>query len=480
MTLSPIATVILVAHWLIIIGLSLRVIERRAAVGVSLAWLAVVFSTPFVGIGAYLLFGEKRLSRRRAARIAANARELAVWQQESLLRHPRQASMIEAAEPIGRLAEQVFGFPAMAGNDVELLHGYERIFDAIVADIDRARESCQVCFYIWHDGGRTSDVAEALIRAAGRGVRCRALGDAVGSQTFLAGATVARLRTSGVAVLAALPTGPLQALFSRTDLRNHRKIIVVDDRVAYTGSQNLADPRYFMQDAGAGEWVDAMVRVSGPAVAALDGVFELDWAVESGARFEPPGAQPEPSAAKGSIVQAAPSGPYMRPEGIHQLLLTAIYAARRELIITTPYFIPDESMLTALLSAALRGVAVTLIVPARSDSLLIRYAGVAHFDDLLSAGVRIAQFKDGLLHTKSLTIDGDVSVFGSVNLDMRSLWLNFEISLLVYDRDFTGRLRALQGEYLADSEELELEAWRRRPRSRRLAENTLRLLGPLL
>jgi cardiolipin synthase len=147
---------------------------------------------------------------------------------------------------------------------------------------------------------------------------------------------------------------------------------------------------------------------------------------------------------------------------------------------TTPYFVPDESILTALLSAALRGVKVTLIVPARSDSMLVRHASVAHFDDLVSAGVEIALFNGGLLHTKSLTIDGATSVLGSVNLDMRSLWLNFEISLLVYDRELTGRLRSLQHSYLRDARRLDLDVWRRRPAWRRLVENTCRLAGPLL
>jgi len=175
-----------------------------------------------------------------------------------------------------------------------------------------------------------------------------------------------------------------------------------------------------------------------------------------------------------------PSGPDLRPEAIHQLLLTAIYSARHDLVMTTPYFVPEESMLTALLSAALRGVDVTLIVPARNDSLLVRYASVAHFDDLMSAGARIALFNGGLLHTKSLTIDGSTSVFGSVNLDMRSLWLNFEISLLVYDPDFTGRLRTLRDVYLADSRMLDLASWRRRPAWCRFTEDACRLLGPLL
>ena len=303
----------------------------------------------------------------------------------------------------------------------------------------------------------------------------------MGSEAFLEGATVRRLREAGVELRAALPTGPLRTLFARADLRNHRKIVVIDDRVAYTGSQNLVDPRFFKQESGVGQWVDAMARLTGPAAASLDAVFRLDWSVETGSPFEPPPAAAlDASRAGSSLVQVVPSGPDLRPEAIHQLLLTAIYSARRELVMTTPYFVPDEAMLTALLSAALRGVDVTLIVPARNDSLMVRYASVAHFDDLLSAGARIALFNGGLLHTKSLTIDGETSLFGSVNLDMRSLWLNFEITLFVYDPAFTLRLRALQQAYMRDADLVDPEVWRRRPAWHRFAENSFRLLSPLL
>ncbi len=470
------STTILVAHWVIVIGLSLRVITRRSPVGVSVAWIAVMFSVPFVGVALYLLFGESRLGRRRVARTAVSLEAVRRWQVGL-----RQPDAETATAPLDRLAERVLGFPALTGNDIALLDNFHAIFDAIVADIDRAREKCHLSFYIWHEGGRTIDVVNALLRAARRGVQCRALADAMGSKRFLAGDLARQLRKGGVEFRAILTTGPVRAFFSRADLRNHRKIVVIDDRVAYTGSQNLVDPRFFMQQSDAGEWVDAMVRLTGPAVVALDGVFELDWSVESGSAFEPPAVSAAASAPlPGLAVQVVPSGPDLGPAAIQRLLLTAIYAARRELVMTTPYFVPDDSMLTALISAALRGVDVTLIVPARNNSLLVRHASAANFDDLLSVGIRIALFKGGLLHTKSLAIDGETSIFGSVNLDMRSLWLNSEISLFVYDAGFTDRLQALQNRYLADSDLLDLAAWRRRPRWRRLTEDAFRLLGPLL
>lgn len=482
MNLQILSPTLLAAHWLIVVALFIRVIMMRPPVGVSLAWLAVISGAPFVGAVAYLLFGERRLGRQRAARVAAAIDSVKQWMAALGNSWGAGSTQTDAAgEPMRRHAENVLGFPALPGNQIELLDNFQTVFDAIIADIDGAQRRCHVCFYIWHEGGRVAEVVDALVRAAGRGVQCRALADAMGSKAFLNGDSARRLRQAGVEVVAALPTGPLRTLFVRQDLRNHRKIVVIDECVAYTGSQNLVDPRFFKQDAGVGEWVDAIVRITGPVAAVLDSVFALDWSVETGGKYQLPivranGTRP----LAGSVVQVVPSGQDLRPEAILQLLLTAIYSARRELVMTTPYFVPDDSMLTALLSAALRGVDVTLIVPARIDSVLVRHASVAHFDDLMSAGVKIALFKGGLLHTKSLTIDGEFSVFGSVNLDMRSLWLNFEISVFIYDAAFTQQLRALQITYLGNSDRLDPGAWRQRPAWRRFTENTFRLLGPIL
>ncbi len=481
MTAAAISTALLATHWLIVVALSIRVIVRRIPIGFAMAWLAVIFALPFAGAALYLLFGERRLGRERRARTDRLRPGLAAWQERlaTAAHHPVHAT----AALLDRLAGRALGFPTLAANELDLLDGYEAIFDAIIADIDRARATCHMGFYIWFEGGRANDVVDALVRAAGRGVECRVLADAVGSKVFLRGARVGLLRGAGVKVVTALPTGLVRSLFVRADLRNHRKVVVIDGEVAYTGSQNLVDPRHFKQGAGVGPWVDAVARVRGPAVGVLAGVFLYDWCVETGEAFEPPPPpEPEPAEARGdgSAAQVVPSGPGHHPETIHQLLLSAIYAARRELVLTTPYFVPDESILTALLSVAQSGVDVTLIVPAENDSFLVRYASVAPFDELLAAGVRIALFKGGLLHTKAITIDREVAVFGSVNLDMRSLWLNFEISLFVYDKGFAERLRALQGEYLKRCETLDPDVWRRRPLSHRFAEDTLRLLGPLL
>jgi cardiolipin synthase A/B len=479
-----ISTFVLAGHWTIIVGLSIRVIMRRAPIGISLAWLTVVFSVPLGGAVLYLLFGEKRLGARRRQRLGENSRARATWL-TTLCDEYRDATLAgeSLGESLERQAQEASGFPVLPANALELLAGHEAFFDRLIHDIDRARIGVDLAFYIWHPGGRVDDVANALVRATRRGVRCRALADAVGSKAFSRSETFARLCDAGIELVDTLPTGLFRMLFARADLRNHRKIVVIDEHIAYAGSQNMVDPRFFKLEADVGEWVDAMVRIAGPAAMALDSVFGLDWAVETGTEFAEPAsfsAGAGSGARRDTLVQIVPSGPDAHPEAIHWSLLTAIYSARHEIVLSTPYFVPDESILTAFLSASRRGVAVTLIVPARNDSMFVRHASVAHYDELMAAGVRIARFTGGLLHTKSMTVDGEVSLFGSVNLDMRSFWLNFEISLIVYDREFARRLRSLQDSYLGSSEWVDPEAWSRRPARAAFVANTFRLLGPLI
>jgi len=232
-----------------------------------------------------------------------------------------------------------------------------------------------------------------------------------------------------------------------------------------------------------GQWVDAMVRMRGPAVEGLAVTFVEDWELETAEGIEQVVATDdvrpiEPCGT--SAVQVVPSGPLVRIEAIQQIILMAIYAARKELILTTPYFVPDETLVTALISAARRGVEVTVLIPARVDSVLVRLASQAHKGELISAGVRVALFRGGLLHTKSIMVDGEFSLFGSLNLDARSLHLNFEITLAVYDAGFTGELRELQQSYIAQSDLINFDQWQARSRVRRLVENTARLVSPLL
>ncbi len=476
--------VLVSAHVSLQFVLAFRVMMRRRSVGESLSWFLVIFVFPLVGPLAYLLMGELRLGSRREKRFVNLFPPIEKWLKQLNHRFRMEWDNVgDECEPLARLAQLSLGLPALPGNQLELIGEWQEVFRRLVADIDAAEKTCHLEFYIWHPGGTAGEVAEALLRAEERGVQCRVLVDAMGSREFLRSEVAEKLRTGGVEVIPALPGGIFRMPFVRFDLRMHRKIVVIDGRVAYTGSLNLVDPRYFKQDSGVGQWIDAMVRMEGPAVEALAITFLADWYVESDYELEQlrdsGAAQPQQQVGQ-CAVQALPSGPAYRNESIEQILVMAIYAARKELVLTTPYFVPSEALLMALESAARRGVKVILIVPAEVDSRLVHYASQAFQGDLLDAGVLIAKFQGGLLHTKSVTIDGEMCLFGSLNLDPRSFRLNFEISLAIYNSAFTQRLRELQQSYLDQSELMNFESWKNRSLALKVAENCARLLGPLL
>jgi len=477
-------TIVFVADLAVRVGLSIRVIMRRLPVGVSLAWLFVILVFPFVGAFAYALLGELRLGRRRASRAAALHGPYRGWLNELTARaNAAWSALPRESQPLARLAEAAIGLPPVGGNRLELLGKWEPALRAIIRDIDAAETTCHLEFYIWNEGGLADEVGQALIRAAQRGVVCRLLVDDMGSRRFLRGQWAERLRQAGVQVHAALPARLWRAPFVRFDLRLHRKLVVIDGRVAYTGSLNLVDPRYFKQEAGVGEWIDAMVRIQGPVVEPLAITFLEDWSLETDTRIEElraTGGVRRLDECGTATVQVVPSGPADPAASMERVLLATIYQAQRELVLTTPYFVPDESMITALLSAAQRGVEVTLVLPARVDSKLVNLARRSFQNELAAAGARVMLFEAGLLHTKSVTVDGTTSLFGSLNLDPRSLHLNFELTLAVYDAAFTAELRALQESYCDLAQRLDPQRVARRPFQTRLLENSARLLGPLL
>lgn len=477
---------IIIVHAALMAAVTLRVLLRRPARGVALAWLLMALMLPYVGAILYFLIGERRISRGRAERLARMQGDFKKITAPHLAENRLQrgsAQLMPEQQPLERAAESFFGAPAFTGNRLSLGSHTLDMLKQIAADIDTAQRSVLVEFYIWNEGGLTRDVLEAVVRAARRGVKCLVLIDAMGAGSWWKGLEPGLLREAGVELRAALPVGLLHGIAGRTDLRLHRKIVVVDGGVAWTGSMNMVDPRFFKQDSGVGEWVDAMVRIEGPVAGVLAAVMISDWVAEGGVTLEDVLAETGlvPAAPKGSVsVQVLASGPGESGDGLLQLMLALINSARREVVLTTPYFVPEDSLITALRGAAARGVKVIVILPRRIDSLLVRHASRSFFDEVISAGAEIYEFKGGLLHTKSITVDGQHAMFGTANFDMRSLWLNYEVSLLVYDRDFVTDLRTLQQTYLDDADTVMLVPWAKRPVGARLIESTMRLLTPLL
>lgn len=480
------STILATLHILIVTGIAIRIIMRRPSPGVALAWLFIIGILPYVGAFLYLLIGERRISRSRAERIERRKKDYKLLVDRGISRgltavdwdrHPN------AARGMDRLGTRAIGFPTVCGSDGTLYSETAEILERIKDDIDRAESTILMEFYIWNEGGKADDIIEALIRASRRGVCCRILVDAMGAAPWWKGRQPARLREEGVLVKQALPVGIFRTLIDRTDLRLHRKIVVIDGRIAWTGSMNLVDPLFFKQDCNVGEWVDAMVRLEGSVVAPLALTMIGDWTQETGEPVEPiiqeldfDSLEP-----KGiGDVQVAPSGPGETEDGLLQMLLATINSAEEELVMTTPYLAPDESLLRAIRGAAARGVEVHVIVPEKVDSLLTRFASRSYYDELMDEGIQIHLYHGGLLHTKSITADQRITMFGTVNLDMRSIWINYEVALFVYSERFGEAVRKLQQSYIADAKQIDPEEWTQRPGWEKFVENTLRLTSPLL
>jgi cardiolipin synthase A/B len=461
----------------------LRVIQRRLPVGVAWAWLSIILFLPIGGTLLYLYLGEYRLGRRRLARLDSAALTIRGLVRTLAAKNSDDSVLKGSARSFARAVRGFFEAPLLDGNDLELLNDASEAFPRMIEDIDRSKVRCDMEFFIWSDGGRADEFAEALIRAAERGIACRILVDQVGSRAFLRGKIAKKLRASGVKIQAAMPVSFMRSLFARPDLRIHRKILIIDGAIAYTGSLNIADPLLFKLSVGVGEWVDAFCRIRGPAVQALGFVFLNDWCVETQTDLlvlEKEISFSDIAEKRGAKIQCLPSGPALKNSAIEEVLTMAIYSARHRLVLTTPYFVPSDPLLYALIAAARRGVKVTLIVPAKVDSRITQYASHAFYRELVEVGVQVALFNGGMLHTKSVVIDGIFSIFGSLNLDPRSLRINFEITLAIYDESFAEDLNALQMKYFKKSTLLEKSALESQRWPARLREDFARLASPLL
>jgi cardiolipin synthase len=392
-----------------------------------------------------------------------------------------EAKIPERHQHLFRVGKSISGFEPVGGNSAELLEDSNAVIDAMVADIDSAEDHVHLLFYIWLPDGNGCRVVEALKRAAARGVTCRAMADDLGSRNMIRSEHWGAMRDAGVHVAAALPIGNplLRPLKGRIDLRNHRKIVVIDGRITYCGSQNCADPEFRIKPKYA-PWVDAMMRFDGPIAAQNQRLFASDWMTYVDEDLDALLRQPISAPRPGIAAQVIGTGPTVRYSAMPEVFESLMYAARREMVVTTPYYVPDESMQNALCSAAYRGVDTTIVFPARNDSWIVAAASRSEYADLLAAGVKIYEYVGGLLHTKSLTIDGEVTLIGSANMDRRSFELNYENNILFFDPGLTVVVRQRQQDYIARSNPIDPQAVANWPMRRRLWNNTIAMLGPLL
>jgi cardiolipin synthase len=471
---STLAVLVLLADFAIRIGVGFVIIMRSAgSPAVRLAWLTVVLIVPVVGGPLYLLLGGIRLSKDRRRR----HREAYQWLRDQEWDDPPVSAIMPGRA--GALVEALGGDEPTTGNVLRLFAETDEASAALIEDIHAARERIDLLVYIYLDDATGRAVGEALIDAARRGIACRLLVDAFGSKRFLRSPLRKQLKAAGIHVLPALPVNLFGVALARLDHRNHRKIFVIDGRIGWTGSMNIASAAFDLKPKYA-PWVDVAVRVEGPAVFDLHTLFIEDWVVES---REDPGtlrmARPRPLESD-AIVQVLGTAPHRYPLALRELSVFGLLGGENQITMTTPYFVPDEVTVTALVSSARAGVPTTLIVPKRNDSPLVAAASRSFYERLLQAGVRLYEFRPGLLHAKTVTLGDDRSVISTANLDRRSYELNFEVTMFVVDLSFGEKLRALQEYYIANSDEVVLEKWQRRGGARRFAENLVGVMAPLL
>lgn len=473
--------------WLVLLLTFVDLVIRVIAVGVipgnrrpttAMAWLLGIFFVPFLGIILFLLFGNFKLSaRRRQQQAQVNERvragTSALADVESSYQGP------EWVKSAGELNQRLGSLPMVDGNKVELIPGYPDSIQAMTVAVRNAKRYVNAEFYIMSSDHVTDDLLTAMEEAAERGVEVRVLFDHIGTLRVRGYRNLLkRLRSGKIQWKRMLPLLPTHGQWRRPDLRNHRKIMVVDGLVAFSGSQNLIEPSYNnpKHKKVGREWVELMARLEGPIVTTLNVVFATDWLSETDESLEDQ-LRIEADWAPGNVTaQVVPSGPGFSTENNLRLFNTLIYSAQQRISICSPYFVPDDSLLYAITTAAQRGVDVELFVSEKGDQFLVHHAQRSYYEALLEAGVRIYLYKAPfVLHAKHFTIDDEVAVLGSSNMDMRSFSLNMEVSVMLLGADIVEKMRAVENTYRDISHELLLDDWVKRPLGARYVDNVARL-----
>jgi cardiolipin synthase len=462
------------AEWAVRLGMIVVVPFRRSPEAAK-GWLLLIFFEPTIGLILYALIGRPKLPQWRIQRhlefddlsrpiLERVAREPNIF-------HPDLGPELNKAV---KLAESLGELPILGGNSAEILSDYDALIERLIADIDAARDHVHLLFYIVADDAAMARIVEALANAVDRGVVCRILADSLGSRRYF-GRLLPRLEAAGILAEETMRVGLFRRA-GRLDLRNHRKIAVIDGQVGYTGSQNLVDSTFIPGLT----YEELNVRLTGPVALELQAVFVEDWYVETGEFLGDARYIPEARVTGDVAAQTLPSGPGYPRENNQRLIVSLIHAANRRICITMPYLIPDDGLQQALETAALRGVEVTLIVPLQIDQYLVGLGQRSYYDEMMEAGVRICRYGKRFLHAKCVTVDDTIAWIGSSNLDIRSFALNAEVVVLLYDDRVCARVAENQARYIRDGEMLSHETWRKRRPAIKVAENLARLLSPLL
>jgi cardiolipin synthase len=447
----------------------------------SIAWLLLIVVTPILGLVIFLLIGSPFVRGRRA-KVQAEANKVITERTAEIPDVPPGADIPVGVDSLFRLNRRLSYLPCVTGVSHGLFGDYNASINAMADAVKEAETRVHVEFFItiWDD--TTDGFFTALVEAVKRGVQVRLLYDDVASRRYPGFKEMnSKLTAAGIEWHEMMPIKPFKGKWRRPDLRNHRKLLVVDGKVAFMGSQNMIDSSYLLPgNIKVGRhWKDLNIKISGEIVTELEAVFAMDWYTETGERLgaelelvnDPDGAVP---------MQLLPSGPgYLTIPNL-RLFTGLVHRAQQSLSLTSPYFVPDDSLLEAITTAAYRGVAVELFVSEQADQFVVQHAQASYYDVLLEAGVRIYQYpKPTVLHAKHFTVDDMVGIIGSSNMDYRSFGLDYEITLMSTGQQFVADLHAVADEYRAVCRELTLAEWRQRPKGQRYVDNVMRLVSAL-
>ncbi len=462
--------------------LAIIVIPRNRRPTAAMAWLLAIYFIPIIGILLFLLIGNPRLPRKRRKK-QQQINDYIRSTSEGLEFGTLRPNAPDWFRSLVKLNRNLGALPIAGDNGATLIYDYQESIDAMADAIRTAQAYVHVEFYILQADAATDGFFSALEEVAARGVKVRVLLDhwANRSKPFYK-QTLRRLDAMGAEWHLMLPVQPHRGRYQRPDLRNHRKLLVVDGRVAFMGSQNITDSTYNLRkNLRRGlHWVDLMARIDGPIVSSINAVFLSDWYSETDEVVQ--GIELfDVQAGSGDLdCQIVPSGPGFEFQNNLKLFMGLLFAAKRKIIIVSPYFVPDEALLTAIQSTCQRGIEVELFVSEEGDQAMVYHAQRSYYETLLRAGVRIWMYKRPyILHSKSMSVDDEVAVIGSSNMDMRSFGLNLEMSLLVRGEEFVTQLRAVEDRYRADSRELTLEEWLQQPLRSTVLDNLARLTSAL-
>ena len=473
-------TAALIAIEVVLLVVALAVAPRNRRPSSALAWIILIVVLPLIGLALFALIGSPKLPKARRDRQRTMNERI-----EERTRTVEHVTGTHGAPswlaPIARLNRELGALPLIDGNSARLLPHFDEQLAALVEAIDEAERTAHIEFYIVALDATTRPFFAAMERAVARGVQVRLLVDHLGSFKYPGFRKARReLTRIGVDWRLMLPVQPFRGRYQRPDLRNHRKLMVIDGRIGFVGSLNIIDPGY--EVAGNRRrhlrWRDLMARVEGPVVQEIEALFVTDWFSETDEIPENTAldAMADDDDPDTLLAQIAPSGPAFESENNLALFNSLIYAAERRISITSPYFVPDESLLGAILTAARRGVAVELFVGEVGDQFFVFHAQHSYYEELLDAGVRIYEYRaPTILHAKHISIDDLVSVVGSSNMDIRSFQLDLELMMLVSGRTFTDQLKLVEDEYRSKSKELTLEAWRSEGAFHRFVDGMARL-----